>query len=516
MEKRLPSFNRSYFDNKTGDALRKTITPDWETTERHLHLLKVPDSASRILEIGCGIGRLLKELHDERPGRHCVGFDASDAMIAEGQEYAAGANIDILKCGGDGDDLTGFPSYFDFAYSLIVFQHIPHTETVKNYITAMVRMLKPGGTIRFQVLSEDYNKGHLWSYHDIDALTKHLSSLGLSGIQVDRMSRWTFFTAQRATRATKKVLFLGPGIKGTDEVWGGSVATSFNFIESMKLSDRFEVTHVDRKGIKTPDDLRSLLAEASFDILHVDDAGIGAQLCYAAGVQPDVIGPISRAPNGVKQYRIKGEIWDSIYTPEWFYSSVVIRLNANEERAPGYADKYRTISQGVDTSRLRPPTDASKARYVLWAGDAARPAKNFELMQEIMRITTLPEPYEFKVMSGYKVEDYWDALDEAVLLINTSKYESFCAALFEAKAKGVPTIYRQKLHNDRFPDGQIQVPYTADGYRDEILSLLGDKARLEQERKSSRAYCDRYASFEVMKNSYEEAYDAALSKRALA
>lgn len=77
-------FNKGYFDGKTGDDLRKTITPDWASTERHLRVVNTPPEAKTILEIGCGIGRLLREIHDERPGRHCVGYDASSAMILEG------------------------------------------------------------------------------------------------------------------------------------------------------------------------------------------------------------------------------------------------------------------------------------------------------------------------------------------------------------------------------------------------------------------------------------------------
>ncbi|MET3792630.1 glycosyltransferase [Aquamicrobium terrae] len=313
--------------------------------------------------------------------------------------------------------------------------------------------------------------------------------------------------------ARRKVLFIGPGVKATNQVWGGSIATSYNFLRSMELSKRYEVQHIDRRHIKGPRELYDTLRSTNYDVLHVDDAGSGLQICYSAGVLPDVIGPISRAPNGVKEYKIGGELWESIYTPEWFYQAVVIRLNANEERAPYYKDKYLRISQGVDTEKLRPETNPRERRYVLWAGDANRPAKNYALIEEIISITVLPEPYEFKVMSGYQVEDYWNTLNDTVILINTSKYESFCAAIFEAKAKGVPTIYRQKLHNDRFPDGRIQVPYTAEAYRDEILKLLGDPELLEQEGRMSRDYCVENASFEVMKNSYEAAYDIAFARK---
>lgn len=190
-------FNKGYFDNKTGDALRKTISPNWESTERHLQIVNAPAEASTILEIGCGIGRILRELYDQVPGRHCVGYDASEAMIREGKEYVGDRNIELLKCAGEGEDLAYQSDYFDFAFSIVVFQHIPSTPTVHRYITEMARMLKPGGRIRFQVLSEDFNKGHLWSYHPLEDLQSLLVSLGLDEVEQTPMSRWTVFSARK-------------------------------------------------------------------------------------------------------------------------------------------------------------------------------------------------------------------------------------------------------------------------------------------------------------------------------
>lgn len=311
----------------------------------------------------------------------------------------------------------------------------------------------------------------------------------------------------------KRVLFIGAEVAGPDTVWGGSRATSHNFIESMKLSQRYSVTHIGRGSIRKPEDIPAILHANEHDLLHVDDTRV-LQLFFQLGYRPDVIGPIARAPNGVKVYGSPENPWKSIYTPSWFYDGVLIRLNANEERSSQYAQKYITISQGVDTEALAPvPGALETARYVLWAGDAKRPAKNFELFSEIVRITNLPAPFEFKVMSGYHAQDYWKMLDDGALLINTSKYESFCAALFEAKAKGVPTIYRHGLHNDRFEDGRLQVEYRAEAYKSAILSLLANPERRLEEGRISREYATSQASFYVMRDSYEAAYDAAMLSR---
>jgi hypothetical protein len=40
---------------------------------------------------------------------------------------------------------------FDFAYSNIVFQHIPSYEVIENYVREVNRMLRPGALFKFQV-----------------------------------------------------------------------------------------------------------------------------------------------------------------------------------------------------------------------------------------------------------------------------------------------------------------------------------------------------------------------------
>jgi SAM-dependent methyltransferase len=40
---------------------------------------------------------------------------------------------------------------FDFAFSCIVFQHIPSREIIENYIREVHRLLRPGALFKFQV-----------------------------------------------------------------------------------------------------------------------------------------------------------------------------------------------------------------------------------------------------------------------------------------------------------------------------------------------------------------------------
>jgi len=305
----------------------------------------------------------------------------------------------------------------------------------------------------------------------------------------------------------KKIIVLG-GVfgKNKNSMWGGTVATSEYFKLSF-LNDNY-ITFVDRSEIKTGknyDVLKIKEKIKGYDIIHIDDSSL-AQVFFLNNIKVDVIGPITRAPDSVKEYKNNdGSIWKSIYTSDWFYSKKVIRLNANEEKKIDFLKKVSYIDHAIPTDLLLPNYKKEK-KYVLWAADDKRYAKNIELGEEIKNITKLPNGYEWKFMKRYNINDYIDTLDETALLVNTSRYESFCSALFEAKSKGVPTIYRKKLHNDRFLDGRIQVEYNAESYRDKIIELLSDKNLLKKERLLSREYAEKNASLKNMKESILKIY----------
>jgi len=103
----------------------------------------------KILEIGCGIGRILIPM--SKIFGDVVGIDVSSEMVSLSQKYIANIeNCTILE--NDGTDLALFSdNCFDFCYSFIVFQHIPDKNIIKNYIQEVSRILKPGCLFRFQI-----------------------------------------------------------------------------------------------------------------------------------------------------------------------------------------------------------------------------------------------------------------------------------------------------------------------------------------------------------------------------
>ena len=104
-----------------------------------------------VLEIGCGVGRMTRHLA-EIFGR-VEGVDVSGEMIAKAHENLAHlSNVGLHETSGA--DLACFEDgTFDFAFSFIVFQHIPSREVIVNYLEEVHRTLKPGGLFKFQVSS---------------------------------------------------------------------------------------------------------------------------------------------------------------------------------------------------------------------------------------------------------------------------------------------------------------------------------------------------------------------------
>ena len=103
----------------------------------------------KILEIGCGVGRILVPMSNIFG--NIIGIDISSEMVQLGQKYVS----DIPNCSiieNNGVDLSEFPdNSFDFCYSFIVFQHIPEKQIVENYIKEVSRILKSSCLFRFQV-----------------------------------------------------------------------------------------------------------------------------------------------------------------------------------------------------------------------------------------------------------------------------------------------------------------------------------------------------------------------------
>jgi SAM-dependent methyltransferase len=146
--------NAMYFIHSTLDYARTDEAEFWASGPDNLDRTLVPFSrtigpSDRVIEIGCGIGRLTRAIADR--AAHVVGVDVSSEMVDRAREELAGVeNVELLV--GNGLDLSGVEdASMDVAYSFIVFQHIPDPQVTCRYIEEIGRVLRPGGWTVFQV-----------------------------------------------------------------------------------------------------------------------------------------------------------------------------------------------------------------------------------------------------------------------------------------------------------------------------------------------------------------------------
>lgn len=108
-----------------------------------------PAREMRVLEIGCGAGRVTRAL--ARLFGEVHGVDVSGEMIRQAKLALQDCpNAFVYQNNGKDLDIVP-PLEFDFAYSSIVFQHIPSREIIENYVREVHRLLRPGALFKFQV-----------------------------------------------------------------------------------------------------------------------------------------------------------------------------------------------------------------------------------------------------------------------------------------------------------------------------------------------------------------------------
>lgn len=124
---------------RSGEATAQAVLNRLE--ELHSHSWKV-------LDIGCGIGRILKPLAPYF--QELVGVDVSSEMIAQSKIWLADY-LHITTYATSGIDLQEFPdNQFDLVYSYIAFQHMPRP-VFDNYLLETNRVLKHQGFFLFQL-----------------------------------------------------------------------------------------------------------------------------------------------------------------------------------------------------------------------------------------------------------------------------------------------------------------------------------------------------------------------------
>ena len=106
------------------------------------------DRRATVLEIGCGVGRLLRPLAAR--AHRVIGVDIAPAMIEQGRTLLADLPRVSLHVTHGRLDAVGEAS-LDLVYSFAVFQHIPSKRAIAQYVSEAARTLRAGGVFKFQV-----------------------------------------------------------------------------------------------------------------------------------------------------------------------------------------------------------------------------------------------------------------------------------------------------------------------------------------------------------------------------
>ncbi|MCB0311129.1 MAG: class I SAM-dependent methyltransferase, partial [Bdellovibrionales bacterium] len=123
----------------------------WETGRRDLELLigDLPFKPDRtFLELGCGVGRLLKAASERFA--HVIGVDVSEKAVTRANELLTNCD-DVQVLLGNGYDLSEISSgSVDVAISFAALTSMP-TDVIAHYLTELHRVVTLHGLVRIQV-----------------------------------------------------------------------------------------------------------------------------------------------------------------------------------------------------------------------------------------------------------------------------------------------------------------------------------------------------------------------------
>lgn len=152
----MPRFDPSFFTVRTVlEARARILTPEDSTTDTRWrietpylgelimeHLALRPDH--RVLDFGCGIGRLAKEMID-RSGCAVVGADTSVTMQCQAPAYVQSERF--FSCHPAALSLGACSSGVHHAVAVWSLQHIPNVDAADGAIALIHRSLRSGGKL---------------------------------------------------------------------------------------------------------------------------------------------------------------------------------------------------------------------------------------------------------------------------------------------------------------------------------------------------------------------------------
>jgi len=158
-----------------------------------INIYKRDLSSLRVLDFGCGVGRILNKM-SERCGES-YGVDISQNMLDFAREYIDNDSVTLSLC--DNEKIYLESNFFDLIYSFHVLQHIPTEQDLTNSLSEIYRVQKPSGisVLHFsrKTSEEDKQSGSFAGFRPTKANAINMcESIGFSAKEVKFIENGSF------------------------------------------------------------------------------------------------------------------------------------------------------------------------------------------------------------------------------------------------------------------------------------------------------------------------------------
>jgi ubiquinone/menaquinone biosynthesis C-methylase UbiE len=180
-----PDVDQKYIADVDTEECLKALSPLGKVIEL---------SSIKILDLGCGVGRLAIPIAKRFIDHQVFAVDISEEMIRIMVERS-GDMENLSPIVNDGRKLRFGSDTFMAAYSMLLFQHLDE-DGVLAYIQEVGRILKRGGIFRFQFIEGTENEP--FSHHyDRSVIIDYLAANGIKVSGIDEglvHEQWTWIT----------------------------------------------------------------------------------------------------------------------------------------------------------------------------------------------------------------------------------------------------------------------------------------------------------------------------------
>jgi len=166
------------------------ITRNWGANVKATDLIAdyLPDVGSKILDLGCNDGALVRKLTEM--GYDCYGVDLPEVIEKARDMYPDSADR-LSVCNLETDELSS--DSYDFVLALAVIEHLKRYDLLLDKIA---KVLKPQGILYLTTSNREYREIDVWHTHHftVEELSKLANWVGLKPLKYKRVDSRTNLT----------------------------------------------------------------------------------------------------------------------------------------------------------------------------------------------------------------------------------------------------------------------------------------------------------------------------------